>query len=54
MGAACGSVLWFFSIGFGAKAASGLMKKPVFWRILDSIIAFVMFSIAILLAFYQF
>jgi L-lysine exporter family protein LysE/ArgO len=54
MGAACGSVLWFFSIGFGARAASGLMKKPVFWKILDSIIAVVMFSIAILLAFYQF
>jgi L-lysine exporter family protein LysE/ArgO len=47
-------VLWFFSIGFGARAASGLMKKPVFWKILDSIIAVVMFSIAILLAFYQF
>jgi len=26
----------------------------VFWKILDSIIAVVMFSIAILLAFYQF
>ena len=53
-GGIVGSFLWFFSIGFGAKAASGLMKKPVFWKILDSIIAVVMFSIAILLAFYQF
>jgi L-lysine exporter family protein LysE/ArgO len=48
------SVLWFSAIGFGAKAASGLMKKPVFWKVLDSIIAAVMFSIAILLAFYKF
>jgi L-lysine exporter family protein LysE/ArgO len=53
-GGIVGSFIWFFSIGFGAKAASGLMKKPVFWKILDSIIAVVMFSIAILLAFYQF
>jgi L-lysine exporter family protein LysE/ArgO len=53
-GGIVGSSLWFFSIGFGAKAASGLMKKPVFWKILDSIIAVVMFSIAILLALYQF
>jgi L-lysine exporter family protein LysE/ArgO len=30
------------------------MKKPVFWKVLDSIIAAVMFSIAILLAFYKF
>jgi L-lysine exporter family protein LysE/ArgO len=53
-GAAVGSVLWFSAIGFGAKAASGLMKKPVFWKVLDSIIAVVMFSIAILLAVYKF
>jgi L-lysine exporter family protein LysE/ArgO len=53
-GAAVGSVLWFSAIGFGAKAASGIMKKPVFWKVLDSIIAVVMFSIAILLAFYKF
>jgi L-lysine exporter family protein LysE/ArgO len=54
VGASLGSVLWFSAIGFGAKAASGLMKKPVFWKVLDSIIAAVMFSIAILLAFYKF
>jgi L-lysine exporter family protein LysE/ArgO len=53
-GAAVGSVLWFSSIGFGAKAASGLMKKPSFWKILDTVIAIVMFGIAILLAFYKF
>jgi L-lysine exporter family protein LysE/ArgO len=53
-GAAVGSVLWFSAIGFGAKAASGLMKKSVFWKVLDSIIAAVMFCIAILLAVYKF
>jgi L-lysine exporter family protein LysE/ArgO len=54
LGAAIGSVVWFSSIGFGAKAASRFMSKPIFWRILDSVIAVVMFSIAIFLAFYTF
>lgn len=54
LGAAAGSVVWFSSIGFGAKAASRFMSKPVFWKILDSIISAVMFSIAIFLALYTF
>jgi L-lysine exporter family protein LysE/ArgO len=54
IGASLASVLWFSAIGFGAKAASGVMKEPVFWKVLDSIIAAVMFSVAILLAFYKF
>jgi L-lysine exporter family protein LysE/ArgO len=53
-GASVASILWFTSVGFGAKAASRLMSKPVFWRILDSVIAVVMFSIALALAFYRF
>lgn len=54
LGAMVGSVVWFSSIGFGAKAASRFMSKPVFWKILDSLIAVVMFSIAIFLALYTF
>jgi len=54
IGAMFASVVWFFSIGFGARAASGLMSKPIFWRILDSLIASVMFGIAAMLAFYRF
>lgn len=50
-GAMLASVVWFSSIGFGAKAASRFMSKPVFWRVLDSLIAVVMFSIALYLAF---
>jgi L-lysine exporter family protein LysE/ArgO len=45
------SLVWFTSIGFGAKAASRYMSKPIFWKVLDSIIACVMFSIAGYLAF---
>jgi L-lysine exporter family protein LysE/ArgO len=54
LGASLGSVLWFSAIGFGAKAASRFMSRPVFWKILDSLIAIVMFSIAIFLALYDF
>lgn len=53
-GASVASVLWFSAIGFGAKAASGVMRKPSFWKVLDIVIAAVMFSIAIMLAFYKF
>lgn len=54
IGGAIASVVWFTSIGYGARAASRFMSKPVFWKILDSIIALVMFTIAITLAFYKF
>ena len=53
-GASLASLLWFTTIGFGARAASRFMSKPVFWKILDSLIALVMFSIAITLAIYDF
>ena len=53
-GGAVASILWFSSIGFGAKAASKFMAKPVFWKVLDLVIAAVMFGIAMLLAFYTF
>jgi L-lysine exporter family protein LysE/ArgO len=49
-----GSVLWFFGLGFGAKAASGVMSNPKFWKVLDLVIAAVMVTIAGLLAFYRF
>lgn len=54
VGAAVASFLWFSTIGFGARAASRFMSKPVFWKILDFAIALVMISIAITLAFYNF
>jgi L-lysine exporter family protein LysE/ArgO len=49
-GASTGSILWFFSLGFGAVAASRFMSKPMFWKILDSLIAAVMVTLAITLA----
>jgi L-lysine exporter family protein LysE/ArgO len=53
-GAALASVVWFSGIGFGARAASRYMSRPIFWKILDSFIAAIMFAIAFTLAFYDF
>jgi len=53
VGAVISSILWFTSIGFGAKAASKFMSRPIFWKILDGFIALVMFTLALLLAFYK-
>lgn len=50
-GAMTASIVWFFGLGYGSRAASNLMSKPIFWRVLDSLIAIVMFSIALFLAF---
>ena len=53
-GAAAASIIWFSLVGFGAKAAAGIMAKPIFWRVLDSLIAIVMVSIAVMLATFNF
>ena len=54
IGASCASFFWFSSIGFGAKAASALMAKSIFWRIFDICVAIIMIAIAISLAFFKF
>jgi L-lysine exporter family protein LysE/ArgO len=53
-GAIIASFLWFASIGFGAISASRFMSRPIFWKILDSLIAVIMLSIAVFLALYDF
>ena len=48
---ACGaSFIWFFGIAYGAKLLTPIMQMPKHWRILDTFIAFIMFSISINLA----
>ncbi len=47
LGASIASFVFFFSLAYGAKFLSPIMQKPIAWRILDSFIAFVMFSLAI-------
>ena len=53
LGACIASGVWFSAIGYGARSASHLMSKPLFWRILDSVIAAIMFTLAVTLAFYK-
>ena len=53
-GAMIGSVIWFTSIGYGAKAASKYMSKPIFWKVLDLLIAVVMFWVAAYLGLHNF
>ena len=49
-GACLASFAWFFGIAYGAKLLTPIMQKPRHWRILDSLIAIIMFVIAINLA----
>jgi len=53
-GGALASIFWFTAIGFGAKAASQYMSKSFFWKVLDGVIACIMFALAAALAFYNF
>jgi L-lysine exporter family protein LysE/ArgO len=46
IGAISASFIWFFSLSYGAALLVPLFKKPVAWKILDFIIAIVMWSIA--------
>ena len=46
LGAALGSVVWFVSLGFGARLLSPVMARPVTWRVLDTLIGVVMLLIA--------
>ena len=53
-GAATGSLIWFFSLGFGAKLLSGFVTRPSFWKYLDISIGLVMLAIALMLLTYNF
>jgi len=53
-GAMLASLVWFTGIGYGAKAASRFMSKRVFWKVLDGIIAAIMFTLAVTLVFFKF
>jgi len=46
LGATIGSIVWFSALGFGSRALRPLFAKPVAWRVLDALIAVVMFAIA--------
>lgn len=54
-GAMAGSVIWFSTLGFGARLLAPVFTKPSAWRVLDAIIAVVMFTLgmSLLVSFVQ-
>ena len=46
LGASLASVTWFFGLAYGARLLAPLFRKPVTWRVLDGLIAAVMFLLA--------
>ncbi|MDP2740123.1 MAG: LysE/ArgO family amino acid transporter [Pseudorhodobacter sp.] len=49
-GAMSGSVLFFFTLGYGARALAPLFARPRSWQVLDALIGVVMWAIALRLA----
>jgi L-lysine exporter family protein LysE/ArgO len=47
IGAASASFIWFFTLAYGARLLAPLFRKPIAWRVLDVLIAIVMWTIAI-------
>ena len=50
LGAILASFIFFFSLAYGARLLTPIMLRPFSWKILDSLIAFIMFTIAFKLA----
>ncbi|WP_085528507.1 LysE/ArgO family amino acid transporter [Kocuria massiliensis] len=46
IGAVLGSTVWFFALGLGSRLLRPLFARPGTWRILDGIIALIMFFLA--------
>ncbi|QFU76477.1 amino acid transporter [Halioglobus maricola] len=46
IGAMSASGVFFFSLGYGARFLAPLFHKPVAWKILDALVAMIMFTIA--------
>lgn len=47
LGATLASFIWFFGLGYGAKALRGPLSKPIVWRAIDATIAIVMLWLAV-------
>ncbi len=46
IGAMLASIIWFSSLGLGARYLTPLFQRPAAWRVLDAIIAVVMWTLA--------
>jgi L-lysine exporter family protein LysE/ArgO len=47
IGASLASLVWFFGLGYGAKALGPWLVQPKVWRVIDFCIAAVMFLLAL-------
>jgi L-lysine exporter family protein LysE/ArgO len=47
LGAIVASCVWFYGTGYGARLLAPLFRRPVAWRILDVLVGFTMWGIAI-------
>lgn len=47
LGAVSASTLWFVSLSMGASLLAPLFKKPISWRILDSLVGVTMWTIGV-------
>ena len=45
-GAGAASLLWFYSLGYGAAKLSGVLSRPLFWKALSLVIGIAMWGIA--------
>jgi len=50
LGACLASFVFFFSLAYGAKLLLPIMRRPFSWKVLDSLLALIMFFIAFKLA----
>lgn len=50
VGAVTASAVWFVGLGFGARRLAGLFASPLTWRVLDGLIAVMMFGLGVSLA----
>ncbi len=48
-GAAAASFAWFFALGYGARLLGPIFTRPLAWRVLDSLIAVIMWGLGIAL-----
>jgi len=51
IGAVLASIIWFFSLGYGARFLGPLFQKPMSWKILDFLIGCIMWLIALSLVY---
>ena len=46
LGACISSFVWFFALAYGSRVLIPLFKKPITWKFLDLLTAFIMFFVA--------